>query len=159
MKLTFKNNNNDDHNNNDIINANNKDKSNLLNNLLNKSKSYFIKSFSVKREYFPFFVRFLEKCEREHWDFSYAVNLAIKEFVERHCVPNPQVTLDRCFIGLPAKPHNVCCVPNCNRKIRYRLQLSNYKNQTMTFQVCELHKNWRHKDYPILTAFKDLEEQ
>jgi len=137
---------------------NNNDNNNLLNNLLNKYKSYLIKSFSVKAEFYPFFAKFLEKCEREHWDFSYAVNLAIKEFVDRHCVPNPQMTLERTLeLGLPAKAHDVCCVPGCKRKAKFRKQLRSYDGKTEIFQVCEFHKRWRHKDFPFLISFKKLE--
>jgi hypothetical protein len=138
---------------------NNNDNNNLLNNLLNKYKSYLIKSFSVKAEFYPFFAKFLEKCEMEHWDFSYAVNLAIKEFVERHCVPNPQMTLDRGLeLGLPAKAHDVCCVPGCKRKAKYILRLGNYNGKVESFQVCEGHKEWRHRDYRFLMNFKQLDE-
>jgi len=136
----------------------NNNNNNLLNKLLNKSQSYLIRSFSVKKEFYPFFASFLEKCKREHWDFSYAVNLAIKEFVERHCIPNPQVTLDRALnTGLPAKPYNVCCVPECKRKVAYRLILQNYEGKTEVFQVCRLHREWRHPDYRFIVGFREVE--
>ncbi|MEM1590322.1 MAG: hypothetical protein QW175_07880 [Candidatus Bathyarchaeia archaeon] len=102
-------------------------------------------------------MEFIKKAEREKWDFSFAVMQAIREYVERHCVPNPQVTLDRILnTSLPAKPHDACCVPRCNRKAAYQLILQDYEGKREIFRVCQLHREWRHNRYRFIVGFKEL---
>lgn len=132
---------------------NNNEKTTYYNKLLNKS--YLIKTFSFPNtaQTHELFRMFDELAQREGTSKSQLFLKALVEYVNRHCVPNPQMTLDRALtVGLPAKPSDVCCVPNCKRKAKFLKQLRNYNGKTEFFQVCEVHKKWRPKDYPFLIA-------
>jgi len=138
---------------------NNNDKNTYYNKLLNKSKSYLIKSFSFPNvpEVHELFEVIEKLAAREGASKSQIFLKALIEYVNRHCVPNPQLTLDRSLsLGLPAKPSNICCVPECKRKAKYILRLSNYNGKVESFPVCEAHREWRHKDYRFLVAFGEL---
>ena len=139
---------------------NNNEKSTYYNKLLNKSKTYLIKTFSFPNniQIHELFTLFDKLAKREGVPKSQLFLKALIEYVNRHCVPNPQMTLDRTLeLGLPAKAHDVCCVPGCKRKAKFRKQLRSYDGKTEIFQVCEFHKRWRHKDFPFLISFKKLE--
>jgi hypothetical protein len=134
-----------------------KGKNNLLNKLLNKL--YVVKSFSVPKEFFPDLVKFIEISNREDGNFSLTVCKAIREYANRHSLPNPQARLDRLLeIELPHKPAWQCCVPNCKNKARFQLILKDFKGKTEVFRVCWAHQKWKHKRFRLLVGFKDLKE-
>jgi len=78
----------------------------LLNKLLNKSnKTYLIKSFCVTD--FEMFQKCMELVDRESklkGKFSYLVNEALREYVQRHYPGNPQAPLTK----FGAKPTHYC---------------------------------------------------
>ncbi|MEM3579223.1 MAG: hypothetical protein QXL54_03245 [Candidatus Bathyarchaeia archaeon] len=98
-----------------------------------------------------------EMARREGVSVSHVCLKAIIEYVNRHCIPNPQVTLDRILnTSLPAKPHDACCVPGCNRKAAYQLILQDYEGNREIFRVCQLHREWRHNRFKFIVGFKEL---
>jgi hypothetical protein len=132
-------------------------KNDLLNKLLNKL--YVVKSFSVTRPFFPDLVKFMEISQREDPNFSYTLCKAIREYAQRHSIPNPQARLDRLLeIELPHKPAWQCCVPNCKNKARFQLILKDFQGKTEVFRVCWTHQKWKHKRFRFLVGFKGLRE-
>jgi len=136
-----------------------RDNRDLLNKLLNKR--LIIKSFSVKREDLLILGQFMEIARRERKTFeekngfSSAVVRAIREYVDHHPLPNPQVTLDRSFaVNMAAKPSGVCCVEACRRKAEYQLCLKDFNGEKQLFHVCSRHFKWRHPRFRFLLSYK-----
>lgn len=125
----------------------------------NKQKTYFVKSFVFPNDVkvHEVFALLKEMAHREGTSQSQLFLKALIEYVNRHCVPNPQVTLDRVLnTGLPAKPHDACCVPGCNRKAAYQLILQDYEGEREIFRVCQHHKEWRHSRFRFIVGFKEM---
>jgi hypothetical protein len=130
------------------------------NNLLsNNKKSYYNKSFSFPKtvEVDEIFQKLDEIARRDRWTKSQTFLVALKEFVTRHQLPNPQAQIDRILkLKLPHKPINICCVPNCRGKAKFRLQLQDFGGKTEMFHVCERHKNWRHPQFRFLISYGEI---
>jgi len=135
--------------------GNNNVEKELLNNLLNNSK--IIKSFSVPKEDVSILAAFIEISRREDGNLSKTIVKAMKEYVHRHRIPNPQARLDRMLaLGLPHKPSWQCCVPNCRGKALYELRLKDFQGKTELFPVCGAHKRWKHPKFRFLLGYKEL---
>jgi len=127
----------------------------VLNTVLNTSR--IVKSFSVKPDDCNTLAAFIEISRREDPDFSTTVVKAMREYVQRHAVPNPQARLDRLLeIGLPHKPSWQCCVPGCEAKAQFQLILRDFDSKTELFQVCKKHKRWTHSRFKFLVGWKDI---
>ena len=129
---------------------NNNDNNNVLNTVLNTVR--IIKSFSVKSEKCNTLDAFMEIVRREHISFSDGVIWALEEFNQRHTPANPQPTLDRILrTNMPVKPNTECFVEGCKAKSKYQVVLRNFKGEEQTFNVCKLHRRWKHPEfkYPI----------
>lgn len=152
-------------------NNNNDRKKNLLNKLLNKlspseqlqlqalfNKSYVIRPISIRKPYFLDYVHLQEISSREDdGNLSFTFCRAMREFVGRHSIPNPQARLDRILkLGLPHKPSHLCCVPKCRKHAKYILTLRDYKKNEETFQVCPEHKKWTHHKFKYIIRMKKM---
>lgn len=150
----------------DVINTcesdnNNNRKSNVIitcNNYIEK-RTRLIRSFNIPFDKVPVYEEFMRIVRREAGErgFSQVLIKAMEEYIARHAIPNPQATLDRILsTSLPAKPHDACCVPGCNRKAAYQLILQDYEGKREIFRVCQLHKEWRHNRFKFIVGFKEL---
>lgn len=117
-----------------------------------------IVSLSVPQEEIETINKFQEFVDREFkGNRSQAIIFAMKETLERHTPSNPQPTIDRCLaLNMPVKSNSLCCIPGCIAKASYIIILKNFQGKEETFNVCEKHKHWKHKDYKFLKASKPL---
>jgi len=158
----------------DFINKNfgegeRKKEKDFINKLINKqedfiNKAIIVKSISFRREHFLLLQDFMEKAKLERTSFASKdgfSELAIRaftEYMQRHPLPNPQGRLDRIIAtNLPQKPSNMCCVPTCRGKAKFRLQLKDFNGKTEMFHVCERHKNWRHSQFRFLISYGEIQ--
>jgi hypothetical protein len=108
-----------------------------------------IRSFSVTPEEQETLIKFQEFVDREfRGNLSQGIIFSMKETLERHTPSNPQPTIDRCLtLNMPVKSNNLCCVTGCTGKAHYKLTLKNYEGKEEIFNVCWLHRKWRHPTF------------
>ena len=129
------------------------------NNLLYYPKTYFNKSFCFPntQEVRELFKDLDAIGQRDGWTKSHTFLTALKEYVEHHPLPNPQAQIDRMLeVQMPHKPVHQCCVGSCRRKAEFLETLKDFEGKTERFQVCSIHKNWRHPRFKFLVNYRQI---
>jgi len=116
-----------------------------------------IATFSLKISDLPILNKIEKLGDLEGKSRSAMIVTAIQEYLHHHDPPNFQPTLDHAVnIGMSVKSSSVCCVGECKRKAKHRLVLKDYEGKTETFNVCDLHKRWRHKVFNQVVGHKQI---
>jgi len=120
-------------------------------------KGWTIRSFSINLKDLEYLQKLREIGLRENKSQSEMIVIAVKEFVKKHSIPNPQAQLDRLLqIQMPHKPSWQCCVENCHTKALFHLFLKNFEGKTECFPVCWRHRRWKHPQFRWLVGRKKL---
>jgi metal-responsive CopG/Arc/MetJ family transcriptional regulator len=116
-----------------------------------------VRSFSIKVSELEDLDKLKKLAALDNKSLSEMIKAAIREYLSHHTPPNPQGTLDRALnVNMPLKPSNQCCVEGCKRKAKHHLILQNYEDKKEAFNVCEVHKYWRHQTFKKLVGHKDI---
>jgi len=116
-----------------------------------------IRSFSINLKDLEYLQKLREIGLRENKSQSEMIVIAVKEFVKKHSIPNPQAQLDRLLqIQMPHKPSWQFCVENCHKKAVFHLFLKNFEGETECFPVCWRHRRWKHYQFRWLVGRKKL---